>query len=94
MGVVKFRVTGLRPALLLGIAEVWGYSGFWPLRKPVNYRVGADCDEIRTERGKLYVLLGKRQIAEARYSQKTDRAGPPQNLNWANLLQPRDRHGR
>jgi len=94
MGVVRFRVSAVRPALLAGIVEVWGYSGFWPLRKPLNFRVGGNCDEIQARRGRLHVLLGRRLIAEARYAPRPERAQAGQDLNWKNLLQPRDRNGR
>ena len=94
MGVVKFRVSAVRPALLAGIAEAWGHSGLWPLRKPVNYRVGANCDEIRAENGRLLVLQGARLIAEAKYSPGQGRGSASQDLRWETLLQPRDRHGR
>jgi hypothetical protein len=94
MGVVKFRVTALRPALLLGVAEVWGHAGFWPLRRPVNYRVGGNCDEIRVDGGKLLVLQGKRLIAQAKYAPGPRRTQPARDVQWENLLQPGDRRGR
>lgn len=92
MDIVKFRVTQVRPALLFGIAEVSGNTGFWPLCKPVHYRVGANCDAIRIEGSKLVVLMGTRPIAEAKYAAKA--GGAAKSLQWENLLQPRDRHGR
>jgi hypothetical protein len=92
MAVVKFRVSAVRPALLTGIVEVWGHSGFWPLRKPVNFCVGASCDEIRVEGEKLLVLQGTRLVAQAKYAPGPGRA--TENVNWENLLQPRSRHGR
>jgi hypothetical protein len=94
MGIVKFRVTALRPALLLGVAEVWGHHGFWPLRKPVNYRVGGNCDAIRVDGGKLLVLMGKRTIAEAKYAPRPNRAQAGGDVKWEKLLQPRNRNGR
>ncbi len=92
MGVVKFRVTRARPSLLAGIVEVEGRTGLWPLQRPVHYRVGANCDSIRTEGGKLIVLLGTSVIAEAKYAARPTPAAS--DLQWENLLQPRDRHGR
>ena len=93
MGMVKFRVSAVRPALLAGIVEVWGHSGFWPLRKPVNFCVGANCDQIRVEGRRLLVLVGKRLIAKANYAPKAG-AGSGQDLNWERLLQPQGRRGR
>jgi hypothetical protein len=94
MGVVKFHVSAVRPALLAGIVEVWGHSGFWPLRKPVNFRVGGNCDAIRIEGRKLLVLVGRRTIAQAKYAPRPERARAGGDPKWENLLQPQDRHGR
>jgi len=93
VGIVKFRVARMRPALL-GIAEVEGHAGIWPLRRPVHYRVGANCDAIRIEGRKLIVLQGSRQIAEARYRPKPIDPEAAATLNWEQLLQPRDRNKR
>ncbi|HTP62934.1 MAG TPA: hypothetical protein VMJ14_12720 [Burkholderiales bacterium] len=93
MGILKFRVARMRPALL-GIAEVEGRAGIWPLRRTVRYRVGANCDAIRIEGRKLVVLQGGRQIAEARYKPKPIDPEATSALDWEQLLQPRDRNKR
>ena len=63
----KFKLTRTRFALL-GPVEVEGHTGFWLLRKPVRYRVGVNCDQIRIQGEMLVVLQGIRRIAEAGYS--------------------------
>ena len=93
MGTVKFRVHRVRSALLAGILEVWGHSGFWPLRKPVTFRVGANCDEIRIAGSRLLVLVGRRLIAKANYTSKAG-AGGGRDPNWERHFQPRDQNKR
>jgi hypothetical protein len=91
VAIVKFRAAQLRHALL-GITEVQGVRGFWPLRKPVHYRIGVNCDAIRIQGNKIVVSLGPRPIAVARYAPKRpdgDRGG---DIKWEQLLQPRDRN--
>ena len=61
---VRFRLTRKRAALL-HIAEVEGYTGFWPLRRPVRYRVGCNCDAIRIRGRSLVVFQGGKPIAAA-----------------------------
>jgi hypothetical protein len=47
------------------IIEVKGRSGFWPLRRPVRYRVGANCDAISVSDGRLYVHRDGNPVATA-----------------------------
>ena len=93
MGIVKFRAARLGHALL-GITEVRGHRGFWPLRRPVHYRVGVNCDAIRIEGNKIVVSMGPRPIAVARYAPKRPEPERMGGVKWEQLLQPPDRNRR
>jgi hypothetical protein len=62
---LRFRLLRKRVALL-HIAEVEGRAGLWPLRRPVRFRVGHNCDAIRVEGGSLVVIHHGKPIAKAR----------------------------
>ena len=47
------------------IVEVKGREGFWPLRRPVRFKVGANCDSIAVEDGELLVRRNGAPIATA-----------------------------
>ena len=64
------------------IVEVKGRSGFWPLRRPVRYRLGSNCDSITVIDGHLVVHREGNPIATADLQH-------PGALRWAWLLHPR-----
>lgn len=76
-----FAITHLRCENEL-IVEAKGRNGFWPLRRPVRYRVGANCDSITVSDGRLLVHRNGNLIGEADLSH-------PGALRWAWLLHPR-----
>ena len=47
------------------IVEVKGREGFWPLRRPVRFKVDANCDSITVEGGELIVRRDGTPIAAA-----------------------------
>ena len=64
------------------IVEVKGREGFWPLRRPVRFKVGANCDSIAVEGGELLVRRDGTPIAAADLQH-------PGAQRWAWLLFPR-----
>ena len=76
-----FRLTHLRCDNEV-IVEAKGRKGFWPLRRPVRYRLGDNCDSITVSEGKLLVHRAGSLMAEADLSH-------PGALRWAWLLHPR-----
>ena len=62
---IRFRLERKRLALL-HIAEVTGRTGMWPLQRPVLFRVGWNCDEIRALHNGVLVMQSGRPIAVAR----------------------------
>jgi hypothetical protein len=85
----KFRITRMREALF-GIAEVEGRRGFWPLHRPVHYRVGVNCDAIAIDRGSVVVLHAGAPIASASYSPSAQ-YGASSGPRWEDLLGRRKR---
>ena len=74
------------------IVEVKGREGFWPLRRPVRFKVGTNCDSITVEGGELLVrrdgtpiaaastaLVGRRAAGSA----NTSGEKPPARTNFA-----------
>jgi hypothetical protein len=78
----------MRQALLHGIAEAEGRTGIWPLRRPVHFRVGLNCDAIHIEGERLVVWQDSRLIAVARYERGQ---AASDDIGWDRLLQPRDK---
>ena len=76
-----FNLTHLRLENEL-IVEVKGRSGFWPLRRPVRFRVGGNCDSITVSEGHLVVHRDGTHIASADLQH-------PGALRWGWLLFPR-----
>jgi hypothetical protein len=76
-----FAITHLRCEKDL-IVEAKGRNGFWPLRRPVRFRVGANCDSITAKDGRLLVHRNGALIGEADLNH-------PGALRWAWLLHPR-----
>ena len=64
------------------IVEVKGREGFWPLRRPVRFKVGANCDSITVEGGELIVRRDGTPIASADLRH-------PGAQRWGWLLFPR-----
>jgi len=64
------------------IVEVRGREGFWPLRRPVRFKVGANCDSIAVEDGELTVRRNGAPIAAADLQH-------PGAQRWGWLLFPR-----
>ncbi|HTN27513.1 MAG TPA: hypothetical protein VL180_06995 [Burkholderiales bacterium] len=64
------------------IVEVKGRNGFWPLRRPLRYRLGGNCDSITVREGRLLVHRAGSLVAVADLRQ-------PGALRWAWLLHPR-----
>jgi hypothetical protein len=64
------------------IVEAKGRNGFWPLRRPVRYRLGGNCDSITVREGRLLVHRAGSLVAEADLRH-------PGALRWAWLLHPR-----
>lgn len=64
------------------IVEAKGRIGFWPMRRPVRYRLGANCDSITVSESRLIVFRAGNLVAE------TD-LRHPSALRWAWLLHPR-----
>ena len=64
------------------IVEAKGRNGFWPLRRPVRYRIGVNCDSITVGDGRLLVHRNGKLIGEADLQH-------PGALRWAWLLHPR-----
>ena len=64
------------------IVEVKGRSGFWPMRRPVRYRLGGNCDAITVSEGHLVVYRDGSPIALADLQH-------PGALRWGWLLFPR-----
>ena len=67
------------------IVEAKGRSGFWPLRRAVRYRLGANCDSISVSDGHLYVHRDGSAIAVADLHH-------PGASRWGWLLFPRHMH--
>ena len=76
-----FNLTHLRLENEL-IVEVKGRSGFWPLRRPVRFRVGGNCDSITVSEKRLSVHRNGREIASADLDH-------PGAQRWGWLLFPR-----
>ena len=64
------------------IVEVRGREGFWPLRRPVRFKVGANCDSITAQDGQLLVRRDGIPIASADLQH-------PGAQRWGWLLHPR-----
>jgi hypothetical protein len=64
------------------IVEAKGRNGFWPLRRPVRYRLGGNCDSITVSDGWLRIHRNGSLIGEADLTH-------PGALRWAWLLHPR-----
>lgn len=64
------------------IVEAKGRNGFWPLRRPVRYRLGTNCDSITVSNGHLLVHRNGDLIGDADLQH-------PGALRWAWLLHPR-----
>ena len=64
------------------IVEVKGRSGFWPMRRPVRYRLGGNCDSITVSEGHLVVHRDGTLLASADLQH-------PGALRWGWLLFPR-----
>ena len=64
------------------IVEVKGRSGFWPLRRPVRYKVGTNCDSITVRDGELLVWRDGSPIGAADLQH-------PGAQRWGWLLFPR-----
>ena len=94
MSIVRFRLTGVRTGLLQGIVQAAGFRGFWPLRKPVLYWVGVNCDSIHIEGRKLVVLQSKQTIAVAHVRPGMQEGESRDALRWEQMLRPRGPHGR
>jgi hypothetical protein len=85
----RFRISRIREALF-GIAEVEGHHGLWPLRRPVRYRVGVNCDAITVERETVLVLRAGAPIATAAYRPPA-RNGASSGAAWEDLLRRHER---
>lgn len=64
------------------IVEAKGRTGFWPMRRPVRFRLGGNCDSISVSEGRLLVHRAGSVVGEADLSH-------PGALRWAWLLHPR-----
>ena len=64
------------------IVEVKGRGGFWPMRRPVRYRLGGNCDAITVTEGRLVVYRDGSLIAFADLQH-------PGASRWGWLLFPR-----
>jgi hypothetical protein len=64
------------------IVEAKGRAGFWPMRRPVRYRLGGNCDSITVSENRLRVHRAGSLVAEADLLH-------PGALRWAWLLHPR-----
>ena len=64
------------------IVEAKGRTGFWPMRRPVRYRLGGNCDSITVSESRLLVHRAGTLVAEADLRH-------PSALRWAWLLHPR-----
>ena len=64
------------------IVEAKGRNGFWPMRRPVRYRLGGNCDSITVSESRLVVHRAGYLVAEADLLH-------PSALRSAWLLHPR-----
>ncbi len=64
------------------IVEAKGRTGFWPMRRPVRFRLGANCDAITVSESRLLVFRAGQLMAEADLLH-------PSALRWGWLLHPR-----